>query len=275
MRKREERLQRRMATLDRGQVLVGVDPSNSMSSTNTNPNWYLKEKSQEELRSPNTLTRVTGNEPFIVGKSLTRYSKELDRSRPSSANRYGRSHSSSEFEWKRGSLPVQQPRTEAPNAAEERMVRLGMIPPRSSYEANGHIHMGYMTAPHPRTKSPIKNVKRRSDGEVLVPLREVELWDSSNPRPFTLPKEDYNTEGITWYRSKSLDGDNLISSTASYNYPMHGPQLHHSQNASGRVLSHPGDVSPTAVHAVREYHATQEPEKLKRVKRVGVPTLPD
>ena len=275
MRKREERLQRRMATLDRSQVLVGVEPSSTMSSSSahTNPNWYLVEKSQEESArsSPGTLTRVTGNEPFVVGRSLARYSKELDNSRPSSANRYGRSQSSSEFEWRRGSLPLQPTRIEGVNSAEERMARLGMIPPRS-HDAAGHFPMGYMTAPHPRKNVPMKYVPRRSDGDVLIPVKEVELWDSSSPPPFPISKEDYNTEGVTWYRSKSLDGDNLISSSVSYSYPINGPQAHQSQN--GRVVSN-SNLFPSAASAVQEYHPAQEPEKLKRIQRVGVPTLPE
>lgn len=271
----------RQASVDRDQVLLAMEPSKSMSmpvsSKSNNPNWFLKEKPQEELRSQTTLTRAAGNEPFIVGSSLARYSKELDRSsgyRPSSANRYGRSPSSAS-DWKRGSLPVLSPsRSEAPHGAEERMVRLGMIPPRSSYDANGHIPMGYMTAPHPaRAKSPKKDRKRKSkeleesrryNGEVLVPVKEVELWqyeNTPNPPPFALPKEDYNTEGATWYRSRSLDGQDLLSSSVSYNYPRHGP-------SSPR--------SPTGVNAMlEEYHGAQTPERLKRVQRVGVPILPD
>lgn len=291
IRKRESRMQRLQSIpspgVDHAQVLLGVDRSNSvaMPSPNNNSNWFLKEKPPEEVRS-SSLARAAGNEPFIVGRSLARYSKELNRSdyRPSNASRYVRSRS--ESDWKRGSLPMlsaTRPETE------ERMVRLGMIPPRSQ-EGGEHYPMGYMTAPHPRAKSPTKDGKKKSkelqesgryNGDVLMPVREVQLWqleDSHNPPPFALPKEDYNTEGVTWYRSKSLDGQSLTGPTAFYNYPRHGPQVHNSQTPSRGIPTeaHLGHASPTAANAMlEEYYAAQTPEKLKRIQRVGVPILPD
>lgn len=310
--------------------------------TNNNTNWYLKEKPHEELRSPPTLTRAAGDEPFIVGTSIVRYSRELDRSssynyRPSTADKYVG------YQMNR---PVQSlSRTEAPNEAETRMVRLGMIPPRPAsanehiplgyytepgraksqkgkdgkrkskeleesrkYNAdarsgvipptpastNGHISSGYYTEPG-KNKSPKgKDGKRKSKeledsrrykGEVLVPVREVQLWpmeNSSNQPPYTLPKEDYDTDGATWYYSRSIDGQSLTSSrsenalyppAATENYPGHS-----SQNVNGRIVasSIQRDTSPTTPKVMADqFHADQDPDKLKRVKRVGVPILPE
>ena len=292
IRKRESRMQRLQSFpspgVDHAHVLLGMDRSNSIAvaSPNNNSNWFLKEKPPEEVRSTGTLTRVTGNEPFIVGRSLQRYSKELNRSdyRPSSASRYVRSRS--ESDWKRGSMPVLSSTRPEPEA---RMVRLGMIPPRSQ-QGGEHYPMGYMTAPHPRAKSQTKDGKKKSkelednrryNGDMLMPVREVQLWqleDTPNPPPFPLPKEDYNAEGATWYRSRSLDGQILAGQAAFYNYPRHGPQVHDSQNSSRGIPAeaNPGHVSPTGTNAMlEEYYAAQTPEKMKRVQRVGVPILPD
>lgn len=287
IRKRESRQRRAPPRVNHDQVFLGEGHSNSPTSPNSN--WFLKEKPPEEMRSTPTLTRAGGYEPFVVGRSLTRYSKELNRSdyRPSSANRYVRSHNDSD--WRRGSMPVlPTSRLEVPNMAEERMVRLGMIPARSQ-EAIGHYPMGYMTAPHPRAKTRTKDKSRKSkeledgrrrSGDVLMPVGEVQLWhmeDTMNPPPFPLPKEDYNTEGATWYHSRSLDRQSLGSSTSSYNYPRHGPQVYTSQN--GRRISStasPGHVSPTPPDTIlEEYDEVETPEKLKRIHRVGVPILPD
>lgn len=284
LRKRENRRLQRQARLERDQVMAGVGRSNSMPilNENDNSNWFLKEKPPEEMRKATTLTRAGGYEPFVVGKSIKRYSEELDRSSgylPSSANRYVRPQGSS-AEWKRGSLPAQlSSRPEGPHAAEERMVRLGMIPPRS-HVVDGHYPVGYMTTPHPRASSPTKGGRRKerfhSTGDVLMPLEENKLWqmeNSSNPPPFPLPKEDYNTEGATWYRSRSLDGPILVGSTSSY--PRHGPQVYsNSQHPNGRINR--GDVSPIATSAIQEeYHTGHTQDKIKRVQRVGVPILPD
>ena len=312
--------------------------------TNNNTNWYLKEKPHEEFRSPPTLTRAAGDEPFIVGTSIVRYSKELDRSssynyRPASAQKYAGYHSSSQ--WNR---PVQSlSRMEAPNEAETRMVRLGMIPPRpasangnipSGYytepgrgkspkgkdgkkkskeleesrrynveerpgmispkhaAANGHIPAGYLTEPgkakSPKGKDGKKKSKeleesQRYKGEVLVPVREVQLWpieSSSNQAPYLLPKEDYNTDGATWYYSRPGDGQSLTSlenpvypPSTTDNYPRPG-----SQNVSGRIVasSLPRDMSPTTAKVMaNQFHVIDDPDKLKRVKRVGVPILPE
>ena len=268
------------------QELVGI-PSNSMTlvPTNNNTNWYLKEKPHEEFRSTTTLTRAVGDEPFVVGTSIARYSRELDRSssynyRPSTADKY--------VAYQRN-----PPRTEAPNEAETRMVRLGMIPPRPA-SANGHIPSGYYTEPG-KVKSPKgKDGKRKSKeledsgrykGEVLVPVREVQLWPSenaSNQPPFPLPKEDYGTDGATWYYARSTDGQSLASSrsesvlyppSATENYPRHN-----SQNVNGRIVapSLQRDASPTTAKVMEDqFYAGQDPDKLKRVKRVGVPILPE
>ena len=323
---------------------VGI-PSNSMAlvvPTNNNSNWYLKEKPHEEFRSPTTLTRAAGDEPFIVGTSIVRYSRELDRSssynyRPSTADKY--------VGYQRN-LPVQSlSRTEAPNEAETRMVRLGMIPPRPA-GANGHIPVGYYTEPGRAKSQKGKNGKRKSKepkeirtynedarsgvipprpmsanghipsgyytepgknkspkgkdgkresreledsgrykGEVLVPVREVQLWpleNSSNQPPYPLPKEDYDTDGATWYYARSTDGQSLASSrsesalippSAAENYPRHG-----SQNVNGRIAapSLQWDASPTTAKVMDDqFHADLDPDKLKRVKRVGVPILPE
>lgn len=303
--------------------------------TNNNSNWYFKEKPPEEFRSPPTLTRAAGDEPFVVGTSIVRYSKELDRSssynyRPVAAEKYLGYHSSSQ--WNR---PVQSlSRIEAPNAAETRMVRLGMIPPRPAsvngniplgyytepargksakgkdgktklkeieeerptkvpprpVSANGHIPTGYMTEPGRNRPPKGKEGKRKSKdledsrqykGEVLVPVREVQLWpmeSSSNQTPFPLPKEDYNTEGATWYYARSADGQMLTASksedlvyapSATDDYPRRA-----SQNVNGGIVasSPPRDVSQTTAD---QFHAAEDQDKLKRIMRVGVPILPD
>ena len=314
-------------------------PSNSMAlaiPTNNNANWYLKEKPHEEFRSPTTLTRVSGDEPFIVGTSMVRYSRELDRStsynyRPSTAEKY--------VGYQRN-LPIRSlSSSDAPNEAETRMVRLGMIPPRPT-SANGHIPIGYYTEPGRAKSQKGKNGKNKSKepqeirtynedarlgvsangnipsgyytvpgkskspkgkegkrksreqedsgrykGEVLVPVREVQLWpleNSSNQPPYSLPKEDYDTDGATWYYARSTDGQSLASSrsesaliplSAAENYPRHG-----SQNVNGRIAapSLQVDASPTTANVMDDpFHADQDPDKLKRVKRVGVPILPD
>lgn len=351
-RKHENRLQatQHHVNVDQDQDFVGVEPNSmAMVSTSSNPNWFLQEKPHDELRSPPTLTRAAGDEPFIVGTSIVRYSKELDRSssyRPSTAQKYVGHRNSSE--WKRAAHSPAI--TEVPYGAEYRMVRLGMIPPRPvdanghfppgyytepgraksskkkggkwkskeleesgryngevrsgmipqrPLDANGNIPLGYFTVPG-KAKSPKgKDGKRKSkeieesrryNGEVLVPGREVQLWslESSSTRPtFALPKEDYNTEGATWYYSRSPDGQSLTSSrsenslyrpSASINYPRHGPQISSSQNVNGRSVAvpPPQDVSPTTARAIADqYYASQDPDKLKRVKRVGVPILPE
>ena len=307
---------------------VGI-PSNSMAlvvPTNNNTNWYFKEKPHEEFRSPTTLTRAAGDEPFIVGTSIVRYSRELDRSssynyRPSTAEKY--------VGYQRN-FPVQSlSRTEAPNEAETRMVRLGMIPPRPA-SANGHIPLGYYTEPgrarsqkgkndkskskepeeirkyngdarsvviQPRptssnghipsgyytepgkNKSPKgKDGKRKSKeledsgrykGEVLVPVREVQLWpleNSSNQTPYPLPKEDYDTDGVTWYYARSANGQSLTSSrseSALYPPSAAAPSLQlDALPSTGKVMDD-------------QFQADQDPDKLKRVKRVGVPILPE
>lgn len=271
IRKRENRLRRLSSRLEQDQIIMGMNASNTLplGSPNNNSNWFLKERPPEEMRA-STLTRAAGNEPFVVGRSLSRYSRELDGSRSSTGNRYIRSYSDSE--WKRASMPVLSPyRPEPPNVAEERMVRLGMIAPRT-HEATGQYPMGYMTAPHPARG---KDGKRKSSGNVLMPVRESDVWEmENNPQPsqFAFPKEDYNTNGAAWYRSKSLDGHNLMS--PQYNYPRHGPQVHPSQTPSRKISTgvSPGH-SPTGVPST--ITEEQEPEKLKRIQRVGVPILPD
>lgn len=345
-RKKEEHLQRHLQQQHLANINQAVEiPSNSMDlvvPTNNNTNWYLKEKPNEEFRSPTTLTRAAGDEPFIVGTSIVRYSRELDRSssynyRPSTAEKY--------VGYQRN-LPLQSlSRTEAPNEAETRMVRLGMIPPRPM-SANGHIPVGYYTEPGRGKSQKGKNTKKKSKepeeirnykegarsgvipprptsanghippgyytepgknkspkgkdgkkksreledggrykGEVLVPVREVQLWpveNSSNQMPYPLPREDYGTDGATWYFGRSTDGQNLTSSrsesalyppSAAENYPRHGYQ-----NANGRIAapSLQRDASPTAAKVMDDqFHAEQDPDKLKRVKRVGVPILPE
>ncbi|XP_078347772.1 uncharacterized protein LOC144632888 [Oculina patagonica] len=353
-RKRENRLQqqqeRHFANVNVKHDVVGPQ-SNSMAlvPVNNNTNWYLSEKPHDEFRSPPTYTRAAGDEPFLVGNSIVRYSKELDRSssynyRPVTAEKYAGYHSSSQ--WNR---PVHTlARLEAPNEAETRMVRLGMIPPRplsangnipSGYytepgrgksskgkdgkkkireiedsrryheeerpgmipprpvSANGHIPAGYLTEPgrgkSPKGKDGKKKSKeledsRRHRGEVLVPVREVQLWpieesSSNHPAPFPLPKEDYNTDGATWYYSRPLDGQSATSSKSAEhlvyppsptgNYPGHG-----SQNVNGRIVtsSLPHNVSPTSPKVMADlFHANDNPDKLKRVQRVGVPILPE
>lgn len=336
-RKLEQRLeQRQQRQAARDSIMkadsLGIE-TNSVVATNNNTNWFLKEKPHDALSTPPTLTRAAGNEPFLVGKSIMKYSNELDRSnsyRPSTPQRYGAHHE-----------------------AEQRMVRLGMIPPRpaevsghfpSGYytepgrgkspkgkdykgkskgldgsgrysgdlvqgislprplsAGNGNISSGYFTEPG-RAKSPArgKDGKRRSreldeqgvrhHGEVLLPVREVQLWpmeQSSSQHPFPLPKEDYNTDGATWYNSRSHDTQSLSSSrsenslyrpSASHNYPRHGPQAYSTQNVNGRIVagSLPPDVPPATTTAViDQYYDGQDTQRLKRVKRVGVPILPD
>ena len=345
-RKKEEHLQRHLQQQHLANINQAVElPSNSMAlvvPTNNNTNWYLKEKPSEEFRSPTTLTRAAGDEPFIVGTSLVRYSRELDRSgsynyRPSTAEKY--------VGYQRN-LPIRSLSIkEAPNEAETRMVRLGMIPPRP-ISANGHIPVGYYTEPGRAKSQKGKNAKRKSKelaeirnynddarsgvtpprptsangyipsgyytepgknkspkgkdgkrksreledsgrykGEVLVPVREVQLWpleNASNQPPYSIPKEDYGTDGATWYYGRSSDGQSLTSSrsestlyppSAAENYPGHGPQ-----NANGRMAapSLQWDASPTTAKVMDDqFHADQDPDKLKRVKRVGVPILPE
>lgn len=276
------------------------------------------------------MTRAAGNEPFIVGKSMVKYSNELDRSnslRPGTPQRYV-SH----------------------NEAEQRMVRLGMIPPRRD-EFNGHFPAGYytepgrgksqkgrsksldidesiryrlevpqgVTMPRPvgyvngnippgyltepgRAKSPAgkgKGGKRgsrelekqrfRHNSEVLVPVsEEVQLWPLEQSQPsFTLPEEDYNTTGATWYLSQTNDAQGLSSArsegslyphSSSQNYPRHGPQTNNTQNVNGMIVSGsiPPDVPPPTSPALMEqYYDAQDTTRIKRVKRVGVPTLPN
>ena len=340
---RQHQLQQQHHVNNINQELVGI-PSNSMTlvPTNNNTNWYLKEKPQEEFRSPTTLTRAAGDEPFVVGTSIVRYSRELDRSssynyRPSTGDKY--------VAHQRNLHVQSHSRTEAPNEAETRMVRLGMIPPRpastSGYipvgyytepgraksqkgkngkwksqeleeirkytegegagvipprptSANGHIPSGNYTEPG-KNKSPKgKDVKRKSreledsgryKGEVLVPVREVQLWpleNTSNQPPYPLPREDYDTDGATWYYARSTDGQSLASSRSeSALYPLSATEnylRHDSQNVNGRIVapSLQRDASPTTAKVMEDqFHADQDPDKLKRVKRVGVPILPE
>lgn len=271
LRKRENRLRRLSSRLEQDQIVMGMNATNNLplGSPNSTSNWVLKEKPPEEMRA-STLTRAAGNEPFIVGRSLSRYSRELDRSHHPSMSRYVRSYSDSE--WKRGSMPVLSPyRQEPTNAAEERMVRLGMIAPRS-HEAIGQYPVGYMTAPHPARG---KDGKRKSNGNVVMTAREADGWEmENNPNlpQFVISGEDYNTKGATWYRSRSLDPQSFANSMSpQYNYPRHGPQVHGSHSPTRRPSS-PG-VSPTGVPST--IIEEQEPEKLKRIQRVGVPILPD
>ena len=341
-RKKEEHLQQQHHA-HINQELVGI-PSTSMTlvPTNNNTNWYLKEK-PHEFQSQTTLPRTSGDEPFVVGPSIVRYSGELDRStsynyRPSTAEKYVANQRN---------LPVRShSRTEAPNEAETRMVRLGMIPPRPT-SANGHIPVGYSTEPARAKSQKGKNGKRKSTeleetrkhnedvvrsgmipprpmsanghiqsgyytepgknkspkgkggkrksreledsgrykGEILVPLGEVQLWpleNASNHSPYPLPKEDYDTDGATWYYARATDGQSLASSRSESG--LHPPsatenyQRQDSQNANGRIVapSLQRDASPTAAKVMEEpFHADQDPDKLKRVRRVGVPILPE
>lgn len=327
----EQRRQRLAALASRNSDFMGIQSNSaSMASSNNNTNWVLKEKPHDLLSSPPSLTRAAGNEPFIVGKSMVKYSNELDRSnslRPGTPQRYV-SH----------------------NEAEQRMVRLGMIPPRrdefnrhfpAGYYTepgrgksqkgrsksldidesiryrlevpqgvtmprpvgyvNGNIPPGYLTEPG-RAKSPAgkgKGGKRgsrelekqrfRHNSEVLVPVsEEVQLWPLEQSQPsFTLPEEDYNTTGATWYLSQTNDAQGLSSArsegslyphSSSQNYPRHGPQTNNTQNVNGMIVSGsiPPDVPPPTSPALMEqYYDAQDTTRIKRVKRVGVPTLPN
>ncbi|XP_058944896.1 uncharacterized protein [Pocillopora verrucosa] len=326
----EQRRQRLAALASRNSDFMGIESNSaSMASSNNNANWVLKEKPHDLLSSPPTLTRAAGNEPFIVGKSMVKYSNELDRSnslRPGTPQRYV-SH----------------------NEAEQRMVRLGMIPPRRD-EFNGHFPAGYYTEPGrgksqkgkaksldmdgsrrysadppqgvamPRSvgyvngnippgyltvpgkaKSPgkakggkrgsrdLENQRFRHNSEVLVPVsEEVQLWsmEQSQP-PFTLPEEDYNTAGATWYLSPSNDTQGISSARSEsslyrpsqpQNYPRHGPQTYNTQNVNGTAVSGslpPEGPPPTSPGLMEQYYDGQDTTRLKRVKRVGVPTLPN
>ena len=114
----------------------------------------------------------------------------------------------------------------------------------------------------------IHNEKASSSGS------EGWLWPGAiSQPPFTIPEADYNTKGVTWY-STAPDGQISRSFyTSSANYAKYGP----SQNVS--VRDELDGVGRTEEQqrpwSGNEITTQTKNQKLNRVKRIGVPILPD
>lgn len=310
----------------------------------SNSNWYMHNNQHAPLSAESkNQNRVSGHEPFLVGTSLIKFSQELDKNAdlgPLVTSTQRQNSGAPDLDLPNvldisaKERPKIAKRTSREN--EDKMVKLGLIPPRpiprttsdisgmNPYRKHSRASSGDSrttsergrpsseTGSEVNSDSPMSLVSNDKNW-VLMKDSDRQVWESSASTggrvnggftPYLLPEEDYDMKDADWYGRNEEPlyesqvqrlRDKFSSSTTAehkksaamtpkrssyhsrYSFPLDSSsttavELEKTKEHRGRNMNlH----SPSIWRRTPEDPKELKEEKINRVKKLGVPILPD